>query len=48
MTRPVRARLDFGPAAACFGPHAHPSDILDNLNRQIASWQLALSAEIEP
>jgi hypothetical protein len=49
MTRLVRKkRLDFGPAAALFGLDAHRSDILDNLNRRIASWQLALSAEIVP
>jgi hypothetical protein len=48
MTRLVRKRLDLGPAAARFGPDAHRPDILDNLNRQIADWQLALSAEILP
>jgi large subunit ribosomal protein L34 len=34
-----------GPAAARFGPKAHPLDILDILIRQIAGWQLAGSGD---
>jgi hypothetical protein len=48
MIRLVRGGSIFGPAAVRFGPSAHRSDILDNLIRQIAGWQLAGERRLNP